>query len=152
MHAKTHQRATRSMRGRASTGALALLVLTAVITAGLLAGPASASARFTFKSQAHFQDNFERAGGKFERLYTTDGKRLTGFRCSFPNGDQIFCDKTWADPDNCVSLPKPGAKPNPNYGWRGVELDPPLDSEMGASSLGQRPGVGTSSDATAPSR
>ena len=152
MHPNTQQRATRSRRGRASAGALALLVLTAVITAGLLAGPASASARFTFSSQANFQDQCERAGGKFERLYTTDGKKLTGFRCSFKSGDQIFCDKTWSNPENCVHLPKPGAKPNPNYGWRGVELDPPLDSEMGAGSLGPRPGIGTSPDATASSR
>jgi hypothetical protein len=138
MRETTHQRASRSIRGRASAGAFALLVLTAVITAGLLAGPASASARFTFKSQAHFQDNCERAGGKFERMY--DGPKLTGFRCSFKSGDQIFCDKTWANPDNCVHLPKPGGMPNPNWGWRGVELEPPLESAVAGSGLGPQPG------------
>jgi hypothetical protein len=93
MHAKTHQRATRSMRGRASAGALALLVLRPDLLRQDLVQPRELRPPAQARSEAQSQ--------------------------------------LW---------------------MAGVELDPPLDSEMGAGGLGPRPGVGTSPDATASSR
>lgn len=48
----------------------------------------------------------ERAGGTWEKVHNADGS-LAGFRCVFPNGDQIYCDKDWTDPRTAFSCRLP---------------------------------------------
>lgn len=87
---------------------LASAALGLTLAGGVIASPADA--RPVFKNQAHMQDQCERAGGTWERVRNFDGS-LAGFRCVFPNGDQIWCGLDWTDAENCVYLPAPHEKP-----------------------------------------